>query len=103
MRVRTNKVIVFTRSYEDLSHNVKAMLKDADITFKLVEFDKENNGEKLLDALQDEYRLDNVIKLVTFIGGRFMGDYDALIKSKKTGWLKEVLDQVGVSNSLSAV
>jgi len=93
-----NKVFVFSKSWCPYCTNVKKLLKEIEVSFGVLELDNDPNGSTIQDGLKDLTGRSTVPSV--WIGGKCVGGCDDVVAAKKSGKLKAILQDAGVSAKL---
>ncbi|KAJ2721634.1 hypothetical protein GGI07_003818 [Coemansia sp. Benny D115] len=93
--IRSNKVMVFSKSYCPYCHHVKVALDGRKIEYKALELDKESNGSAIQSALQEITGQRTVPNI--FANGYHVGGCDDTLAALENGQFKKHLenDKVG--------
>ena len=96
--IRTYKVLMFSQSWNPYSAWLRDTFREHDLLdFKFLDMDKLADGDKLQRALY-EYSGQPTLPNI-YIGGFHVGGYFETTVNIKTGFMKTLLDRVGVKHS----
>ncbi|XP_055828289.1 glutaredoxin [Solanum dulcamara] len=100
--VSSNPVVVFSKTYCGYCTRVKQLLSQLGATFKVIELDKESDGDEVQQALL-EWTGQRTVPNV-FIGGEHVGGCDSVLEKHQQGKLLPMLkDAAAVPNNPAKV
>ncbi|CAN4088116.1 unnamed protein product [Withania somnifera] len=100
--VSSNPVIVFSKTYCGYCTRVKQLLSQLGATFKVIELDRESDGDEVQQALL-EWTGQRTVPNV-FIGGEHVGGCDSVLEKHQQGKLLPMLkDAAAVPNNPAKV
>ncbi|KAL3748207.1 hypothetical protein ACJRO7_009443 [Eucalyptus globulus] len=86
-------VVVFSKTYCGYCQRVKRLLTQLGVSYKVVELDKEGDGDVVQSALADWTGLRTVPNV--FIGGNHIGGCDSVTEKHQAGQLVPLLRSAG--------
>ncbi|KAJ8536473.1 hypothetical protein K7X08_034874 [Anisodus acutangulus] len=100
--VSSNPVVVFSKTYCGYCTRVKQLLSQLGATFKVIELDRESDGDEVQQALL-EWTGQRTVPNV-FIGGEHVGGCDSVLAKHQQGKLLPMLkDAAAVPNNPAKV
>lgn len=97
--VQDNKVVVYSKTYCPYCTEVKGLMQKLNVGAKVFELDNMgNDGATLQTTLQSITGRRTVPQV--FVGGNFVGGCDDTMAAYKSGKLKQLFADAGVSSSL---
>ncbi|XP_060204623.1 glutaredoxin [Lycium barbarum] len=100
--VSSNPVVVFSKTYCGYCTRVKQLLSQLGATFKVIELDRESDGDEVQQALL-EWTGQRTVPNV-FIGGEHVGGCDSVLAKHQQGKLLPMLkDAAAVPNDPAKV
>lgn len=94
LKVSSNKVVVYSKTYCPYCAKAKSALANAGLKdYVLIELDEMDDGAEFQDALKKITGASSVPRV--FIGGKFVGGGDDIKRLQDTGKLKPMLEQAG--------
>eukprot|EP01102_Stenamoeba_stenopodia_P014063 TRINITY_DN4640_c0_g1_i2.p1 TRINITY_DN4640_c0_g1~~TRINITY_DN4640_c0_g1_i2.p1 ORF type:complete len:304 (+),score=60.65 TRINITY_DN4640_c0_g1_i2:278-1189(+) len=96
-KIKTNKVMVFSKSYCIYCHRVKTLFEEHNVPFESIELDLWEHGPIVHQALIAKTNLKTVPNV--FVGGKHVGGCDATQLALKNGKLKTMLVEAGITNT----
>ncbi|KAF3642255.1 Glutaredoxin [Capsicum annuum] len=100
--VSSNPVVVFSKTYCGYCTRVKQLLSQLGATFKVIELDRESDGDEVQAALL-EWTGQRTVPNV-FIGGEHVGGCDSVLEKHQQGKLLPMLkDASAVPNNPAKV
>ncbi|KAD2806043.1 hypothetical protein R6Q59_028974 [Mikania micrantha] len=91
--VSSNPVVVFSKTWCGYCKNVKKLLSELNVSYKVVELDEESDGAEIQSALK-EWTGQSTVPNV-FIGGKHIGGSDAVTEKHRAGKLVPLLTEAG--------
>ena len=95
--IKANKVMVFSKTTCGFCSMAKSILDKGGVKYTVLEMNKEADGRQIQ---QDLYTLTKQRTVPnTFINGTTIGGFDDMNDKKRSGELKRLLDDAGVSST----
>ncbi|KAJ4973863.1 hypothetical protein NE237_007037 [Protea cynaroides] len=91
--VSSTPVVVFSKTYCGYCNRVKQLLSQLGVTYKVIELNKESDGDNIQSALR-EWTGQSTVPNV-FIGGNHIGGCDTVTAKHQQGKLVPLLTDVG--------
>ncbi|XP_004236221.1 glutaredoxin [Solanum lycopersicum] len=100
--VSSNPVVVFSKTYCGYCTRVKKLLSQLGATFKVIELDRESDGDEVQAALLEWTKQRTVPNV--FIGGEHVGGCDSVLEKHQQGKLLPMLkDAAAIPNNPAKV
>ncbi|TMX04692.1 hypothetical protein EJD97_005774 [Solanum chilense] len=100
--VSSNPVVVFSKTYCGYCTRVKNLLSQLGATFKVIELDRESDGDEVQAALLEWTKQRTVPNV--FIGGEHVGGCDSVLEKHQQGKLLPMLkDAAAIPNNPAKV
>ena len=87
--IRSNKVMMFAKTFCPYCKKAKAALNEENIDFKVMELDLRNDGDVIQDVMMNITGGRSVPRL--FINGKFIGGCDTVLDLQANGKLSELV------------
>ncbi|KAI7734485.1 hypothetical protein M8C21_030293 [Ambrosia artemisiifolia] len=98
--VSDNPVVVFSKTWCGYCNNVKRLFSKLNVSYKVIELDKESDGREIQAALR-EWTGQSTVPNV-FISGKHIGGSDDAMDKHRAGKLVPLLTEAGAIANTSA-
>ncbi|KAI9469928.1 MAG: glutaredoxin [Benjaminiella poitrasii] len=95
--IRSNKVMIFSKSYCPYCISVKDLFDDMHVDYKALELNEHENGEAIQNTLAELTKQTTVPNI--FINQQHIGGSDSLKSAFASGRLEKLLNDAGIKHS----